>query len=174
MYFCEKCGKEVFDKFGSGRFCSRECANSRSHSEETKKKISDSVKNNLSGFCSSSYNSGISKVQCTFCGKLICSRVYKKHIDKHNRNFVLYGSNRSVVLDITNAELDEYRKSHTCCEICGVSIDSIVKTDSHINNLCVDHDHSTNKFRGLLCSVCNRQLGWYENNKESINRYLSK
>ena len=40
-YICEKCGKTVEDseKFGSGRFCSRSCANGHKHSEETKQKI---------------------------------------------------------------------------------------------------------------------------------------
>lgn len=42
MYICEKCGKETIEKFGSGRFCSRACANSREHSDATKKKISRS------------------------------------------------------------------------------------------------------------------------------------
>ena len=37
---CEKCGNIMTEKFGSGRFCSRACANSRSHSIETRKKIS--------------------------------------------------------------------------------------------------------------------------------------
>ena len=30
------------------------------------------------------------------------------------------------------------------------------------------------KFRGLLCSVCNRQLGWYEKYKNEIEDYLNK
>ena len=44
-YICEHCGKivEECDKFGSGRFCSRSCANSHNHSEETKAKISASI-----------------------------------------------------------------------------------------------------------------------------------
>lgn len=48
MYYCEKCGKLVTTNFGSGRFCSRSCANARVHSEETKQKISKSVKTILS------------------------------------------------------------------------------------------------------------------------------
>lgn len=36
---CEKCNKEHDGKYGSGRFCSRKCANSRIRSEETRKKI---------------------------------------------------------------------------------------------------------------------------------------
>ena len=37
---CEHCGKVMIEKFGSGRFCSRTCANRHKHSEETKQKIS--------------------------------------------------------------------------------------------------------------------------------------
>lgn len=37
---CEKCGKVITEKFGSGRFCSRSCANGRPHTEEQKQKIS--------------------------------------------------------------------------------------------------------------------------------------
>lgn len=42
---CEKCKKEHNGSFGSGRFCSRNCANTRTHSRETKSKISKSIKN---------------------------------------------------------------------------------------------------------------------------------
>lgn len=41
---CEKCGKPLIEYYGSGRFCSRVCANSKTHSEETKQKISKSLK----------------------------------------------------------------------------------------------------------------------------------
>jgi very-short-patch-repair endonuclease len=44
LYICEKCGKQVEQKYGSGRFCSRSCANSRIRTEEIKNKISDSCK----------------------------------------------------------------------------------------------------------------------------------
>ena len=37
---CEKCGKIMTEKFGSGRFCSRACANSHNISDKTKNKIS--------------------------------------------------------------------------------------------------------------------------------------
>lgn len=40
---CEKCGKVMIEKFGSGRFCSRACANSRKHSDETKVKLHKSL-----------------------------------------------------------------------------------------------------------------------------------
>ena len=40
---CERCGKVMTEKFGSGRFCSRGCANSKFINDEVKTKISNSV-----------------------------------------------------------------------------------------------------------------------------------
>lgn len=48
---CERCSKEFegkYSKWVTGRFCSRSCANARIHSEETKIKISKSVKSGYS------------------------------------------------------------------------------------------------------------------------------
>jgi hypothetical protein len=42
-HLCEKCGKVMTEKFGSGRFCSRVCANGRTHSEDTLFKIKQSA-----------------------------------------------------------------------------------------------------------------------------------
>lgn len=81
-----------------------------------------------------------------------------------------------VELDITKSQLDAYRKTHQRCEICGKTIEEAVRWNSKYapKRLCVDHDHNTNKFRGLLCSVCNRQLGWYEKYADQISLYLDK
>lgn len=33
------------------------------------------------------------------------------------------------------------------------------------DTLCIDHDHTTLKLRGILCRECNLALDWYEKNK---------
>lgn len=38
----------------------------------------------------------------------------------------------------------------------------------------VDHDHETGYIRGILCPGCNTKLGWYERNRDRLQRYLSK
>ena len=40
---CECCGKIMTKRFGSGRFCSRKCANTKKHPPKTKEKISKSI-----------------------------------------------------------------------------------------------------------------------------------
>lgn len=48
-HMCKKCGKIMTEKWGNGIFCSRNCANSHIHSEETKHKISTSLKQSHPG-----------------------------------------------------------------------------------------------------------------------------
>lgn len=43
---CEKCGKEIDGSYGSGRFCSRQCSNTRIFGEESNRKKSEAIKNN--------------------------------------------------------------------------------------------------------------------------------
>lgn len=103
-YYCQKCGKLVTKRYGSGIYCSRHCSNSHIHSDETKIKISNSLKNNLGGFASSDYrikrkNKFLQKLKeytnnpnkCKICGKILdynkrnckvcskeCQKIYMK------------------------------------------------------------------------------------------------
>lgn len=63
---------------------------------------------------------------------------------------------------ITLEEYDRCMFSSNVCEICGTK-----------DNLCYDHCHITNDFRGVLCSSCNRHLGGLGNTIESINKVLA-
>jgi hypothetical protein len=185
-YICEKCGKVTEEKFGSGRFCSRACANTRIHSAETKERIRQGLKKQISCFCK-------------FCGKEFSTLTAKasheklcasnpdklknpstQHQQKLQRNVVLYryGDDRKdkAILDITYDELEKYKLTHPVCEICGRTMSEALKWESKYaaKQLCIDHDHATNKFRGLLCHYCNTRLGWYEDNRDKIKEYLGE
>ena len=69
---CEKCGKVMTEKFGSGRFCSRQCANSHKKTDESKLKVSKSIK------CKTSVEQTQKLIEykrnpsrCEICGKIL-------------------------------------------------------------------------------------------------------
>ena len=43
----------------------------------------------------------------------------------------------------------------------------------HEKQLCVDHDHSTQKVRGLLCHDCNRAIGLLRESEANMNRAIA-
>ena len=63
------------------------------------------------------------------------------------RNEICRGKFRS---DISDAQLKQIKSEVKECVICGDE-----------GQLVVDHDHFTNKVRGLLCNHCNRGLGHF-------------
>lgn len=56
------------------------------------------------------------------------------------------------------------------CKLCS---DVMTFGDKGNKQCCVDHDHVTEKVRGLLCMDCNRRVGFYEtSNLVAIRQYL--
>lgn len=69
-----------------------------------------------------------------------------------------------------NVSLEAYKallaEQNGVCAICGEP------EKGRFSRLSVDHDHSTNKIRGLLCSACNSGLGRLKDSKELLIRAL--
>lgn len=184
-YICERCGKITEEKFGSGRFCSRACANTRERPVEVREKIRAGVLKITKcscKYCNQPFNNLTVKASHEFLCVANPNRrenpgAVKQREKKLARNVVLYNcKDGNTTLDITYNELEAYRKKQPVCEICGKSVEEITKWKDKkaVKNLCIDHDHSTKKFRGLLCQLCNRQLGWYENYASQVDNYLKK
>lgn len=80
-----------------------------------------------------------------------------KDLDNKSRKLKhLYGITLKQYNDIFN-----HQKG--CCAICKTHQSNLVRS------LSVDHEHSINFIRGLLCDTCNRLLGLYEKGK--LNPY---
>lgn len=67
-----------------------------------------------------------------------------------------------------NQKILLYKNQNSKCGVC--------QNHLQIDKLCIDHDHTTNKVRGLLCSNCNAALGFFgdgtEKTKTIINNLL--
>jgi hypothetical protein len=62
---------------------------------------------------------------------------------------------------ITREEYEaRYNNNEGCCEICNDWCEILV----------VDHNHTTNEVRGLLCHTCNSGIGMFKESLEVINR----
>ena len=182
QHICERCGKLMTEKFGSGRFCSRACANGHERTMESRVSFS----NKLTGKDTSveEYTKQLEVTEdsktcsCNICGKYFSLRGLQTHLTscKRKHNIPIYAKVCGVELDITEEELTSYKNSIKHCEICGRTVEEAVKYTGKtaIKSLCVDHNHLTNRFRGMLCQICNRQLGWYEKYQDKVTQYLSK
>lgn len=64
--------------------------------------------------------------------------------------------------------LQIYADQNGQCAICKKQIKAIGNLDIK-NGAHVDHDHHSNKIRGLLCHSCNAGIGYFEENIEVMN-----
>ena len=116
--------------------------------------------------------------QCKSCSKKHREKPeIKKRIlentKKYKKTFEGKKSQRKYELKIKyNITIEDYNSMFEAqngrCKICGIK-----NHEFDIDkNLSVDHDHETKKVRGLLCINCNTNLGWFEENRDNILKYL--
>ena len=118
------------------------------------------------------YGSDTSKKsgKSTYC--LVCraekqkkKRKDRPYVDKYYRRLKVY----KVTQEWYETKLIE---QNYVCEICGTDRQNSVHLD-----LYIDHDHETDKVRGLLCGKCNSLLGFAKDNIEVLEGailYLKK
>ena len=102
-----------------------------------------------------------------------CRKIYKRKYYKNNKQKVIdsrVAANRKRLSGFTKEYYNgKYVEQQGYCAICG-------KHESEFNRaLSADHNHVTGKPRGLLCGVCNTQLGKVEkvlNKDNSIQKFL--
>lgn len=89
------------------------------------------------------------------------NKAWRQEYNKKNREKI-YNTNRNHTLKrLYGITLEEYNtlflNQKGCCSICEVH--QLDLTDPRA--LAVDHNHTTGKVRGLLCSTCNKALGLF-------------
>lgn len=163
-YYCEKCGRLVTKKFGSGRFCSQKCANSHVLSKESKQKISIGVKNNLGGWASKkskeiikiSYINKINKYnknpnKCVICNKILDY--------KHRNNKTCSSKNCLKIIQSKNGGYKKHSRKGNAGYYKGIYCDSTYELIFLI--YCLDHNISINRNKKYFLYNYNNKICKY-------------
>jgi len=103
-------------------------------------------------------------------GVLVASSVEERREKDRLRKKAKYQTRRDTILKnrygIMEFDYEQLaQKQGNVCAICGLAPTT--------KRLDLDHCHSTNKIRGLLCNNCNRGLGHFKNNKDLLARAIN-
>lgn len=190
---CERCGEIMTTKFGSGRFCSRACANARDHSEETKEKISqalikpEELKIKRIRPKAEPKVKSVSKVKtCSVCGVVIgehsATGFCSKHLTEHKQQLKLQHwletGDTGLEADTTiRGIFRDYiigQQNH-CCAICGMLDEwnnkPLVFVLDHING---DAAYSARENLRLICPNCDSQLNTFKSKNKNSARTKRK
>lgn len=113
------------------------------------------------------------KANCTRCGKpfdvkgpaYVSKFVCKVCLKKEQRQ---QQAKRRGITEVTYTTM--LSKQNNKCAICG-------DVESSGRRLAIDHDHETGKVRALLCSKCNRGLGFFRDSAyllKKASEYLNE
>jgi len=120
------------------------------------------------------------KSRCKLCEREVRSDYYKKHKIKIDKQVNEYrkanpSKTKSTLLKhwygITIEEYNELLdKQQGKCAIC--KTDKPARFGRISKSFHVDHDHKTDKIRGLLCSKCNQGLGYFNDDPDLLERAI--
>lgn len=157
---CAECGNEFEPSRKSHKFCSSKCTHKNSY------RNINPLKNIICKTCGEEFTPiRNSQMFCSEkCGHKIWGKTYRS---KEKYKDVKRNCYYKRMYGIT---LEEYRDmkaiQNNSCAICHTHQDELAYP------LNVDHDHSTEEIRGLLCSFCNTMIGIFDDDPENIEQIL--
>lgn len=96
--------------------------------------------------------------RCKTCGNKYCAKSRLNSPDHYKSSWIkcMYGLEDWMEL---------VKQQNFKCAICNKELDLAKNTH-------VDHDHNTNKVRGILCHSCNMALGFFKDDVSNIRQAL--
>lgn len=74
---------------------------------------------------------------------------------------------RRLGIPVTDTLVEQIRLHPGVCDICSAP------GDGRWGELAIDHCHTSHTYRGMLCSSCNRALGMFKDDPETMRKALS-
>lgn len=95
--------------------------------------------------------------------------------ERRKRNkLVIAAKNRFDKFGLTDELFNRLWKTQNGrCAICKRPLSKVWRDRKKIDGACVDHNHVTNKLRGLLCVMCNRGLGLFRDSARLLEAAAS-
>lgn len=109
---------------------------------------------------------------CKECKKTFYKEDPIKHRERTRKNY-FYDADKARTKSVSGYEItkDEYylllSKQERKCAICGKT------EEDNKRALAIDHCHTTNKVRGLLCTCCNTALGKFKDSTELLHNAIT-
>ncbi len=110
------------------------------------------------------------KMTCRLCQKKLplTSFYLRSNINDKRQEWLCkscaYFRKVKKMYNMTEVEYIElYNKQNNVCAICKISYDK----------MCIDHDHTTLKVRGILCTKCNFGIGQLNDNIERLENAIT-
>src|SRR5690606_38444821 len=102
------------------------------------------------------------KLQCSSCDETFSSvRSFTKYCKKCAPNQLAWS--RLATYGLSHVQfLNLLEKQKNACAICKQTFSTLKPHRNKTSSIVIDHDHSTNSVRGLLCSNCNTIVGHLE------------
>lgn len=188
-YICQTCGKEVTEWFGTGKFCSKKCANSRPKNVDEKEHLRiksieflgfDFYINKLQGVLHSlirkkTHQEYTKKIKsknenhkCPICGEYYTGKSICKECADY-KNYVDFKTGKIEVSFRVAKRLIEKYEGHKC-SICGINEwcnKPIPLILDHIDGRA--HNNTYTNLR-LVCSNCDSQLPTYKSKNKHSDR----
>lgn len=110
--------------------------------------------------------------ECKDCSKARDAERYKTPERRLSKKRVELRSLYNVEYEVV---MQMYSDQGGLCKICNSFMEVSSESKDVRKTFCVDHNHTTGKIRGLLCSDCNRGIGFLKDSPsvlESAFKYL--
>lgn len=99
------------------------------------------------------------------CRTCVNAKIRKQYYDSKQHRNLKYLSRYGITLEEVEAMAI---KQNSLCPICDKECGFLM--GNRANAFVVDHCHDTGKIRGLICSTCNRAMGFMRDNPELLRK----